>query len=90
MRSPSRESYYQARQNFIKQTKVSLVKVMHRVKYRDKNWIIKKADFQRVDATEMWCWRKLLRVPWTAKRSKGSIVKEISPEYCLEVLMLKL
>ena len=88
MCSPSRESYYQTRQNFIKQTKVSLIKVMHRVKYRDKNWIIKKADFQRVGAAEMWCWRKHLRVP--GKRSKGSIVKEISPEYCLEVLMLKL
>ena len=54
------------------------------------NWVIKKAELQRTDAFELWCWRRLLRVPWTARRSKQSIVKEISPEYSLEGLMLKL
>ena len=53
-------------------------------------WIIKKAEYQRIDAFEMWCWRRLLRVPWTAKRSNQSILKEINPEYSLEGLMLKL
>jgi len=51
---------------------------------------IKKAEHQRIDAFELWCWRKLLRVPWTARRSKQSMLKEISPEYSLEGLMLKL
>ena len=53
-------------------------------------WTIKKAEGQRIDAFELWCWRKLLRVPWTARRSNQSILKEISPEYSLEGLMLKL
>ena len=53
------------------------------------SWTIKKADYQRIDAFELWCWRRLLRVPWTAKRSNQSILKEISPEYSLEGLMLK-
>ena len=55
-----------------------------------KSWTIKKAESQRIDAFGLWCWRKLLRVPWTAKRSNQSILKEISPEYSLEGLMLKL
>ena len=55
-----------------------------------KSWIIKKAECQRIDAFELWCWRRLLRVPWTARRSNQSILKEISPEYTLEGLMLKL
>ena len=54
------------------------------------NWTIKKAEHQRLDASESWCWRRLLRVPWTARRSNQSILKEISPEYLLEGLMLKL
>ena len=54
------------------------------------NWTVKKAERRRVDAFELWCWRRLLRVPWTARRSKQSILKEISPEFSLEGLMLKL
>ena len=60
------------------------------VTYRCESWTIKKAEHQRVDAFELWCWRRLLRVPWTARRSNQSILKEISPEYPLEGLMLKL
>ena len=56
----------------------------------DVSWIVKKAEHQRIDAFELWCWRTLLRVPWTAQRSNQSILKEISPEYSLEELMLKL
>ena len=58
--------------------------------YGCESWTIKKAEHQRIDAFELWCWRRLLRVPWTAKRSNQSILKEISPEYALEGLMLKL
>ena len=58
--------------------------------YRCKSWIIKKAEHQRINAFELWCWRRLLRVPWTTRRSNGSILKRISPEYYLEGLMLKL
>ena len=60
------------------------------VVYRCESWTIKKAECQRIDAFEVWCWRRLLRVPWTAKRSNQSILKEISPEYSLEGLMLML
>ena len=60
------------------------------VMYGCKSWTIKKAEHQRIDAFELWCWRRLLRVPWTARRSNQSILKEISPEYSLEGLMLKL
>ena len=72
-------------------TKVCLVKAMvfHVVMYECKSWTIKKAECQRIGAVELWCWRKLLRVPWTAKRSKQSILKEISPKYSLEGLMLR-
>ena len=56
----------------------------------DVSWTVKKAECQRIDAFELWCWRRLLRVPWTARRSNQSILKEISPEYSLEGLMLKL
>ena len=56
----------------------------------DKSWIVKKAECQRIDAFELWCWRRLLRVPWTTRRSNQSILKEISPEYSLEGLMMKL
>ena len=58
--------------------------------YGCKSWTIKKAECWRIDAFELWCWRRLLRVPWTARRSNQSILKEISPEYSLEGLMLKL
>ena len=73
-------------------TKVHLVKAMDFpvVMYGCKSWIIKKTEHQRLDAFELWCWRRLLRVLWTARRSSQSILKEISPEYSLEELMLKL
>ena len=73
-------------------TKVYLVKAMvfPVVMYRCESWTIKKAEHLRIDAFELWCWRRLLRVPWTARRSNLSILKEISPEYLLEGLMLKL
>ena len=58
--------------------------------YGSDSWTIKEAECQRIDAFELWCWRRLLRVPWTARRSNQSILKEISPEYSLEGLMLKL
>ena len=72
--------------------KVHLVKamVLPVVMYGYESWTIKKAECQSIDAFELWCWRRLLRVPWTAKRSNQSILKEISPEYSLEELMLKL
>ena len=72
--------------------KVHLVKAMvfPVVVYGYESWTIKKAEHQRIDAFELWCWRRLLRVPWTARRSNQSILKEISPEYLLERLMLKL
>ena len=60
------------------------------VMYGCESWTIKKAEHQRIDAFELWCWRRLLRVPWTARRSNQSILKEISPEYSLEGLILKL
>ena len=73
-------------------TKVRLVKAMvfPVVMYGCESWTIKKVECQRIDAFELWCWRRLLRVPWTAGRSNQSILKEISPEYSLEELMLKL
>ena len=73
-------------------TKVRLVKAMVFlvVTYGCKSWTIKKAEHQRIHALELWCWRRLLRVPWTARRSNQFILKEISPEYSLEGLMLKL
>ena len=72
--------------------KVCLVKVVVFlvVMYGYESWTIKKVECQRIDAFELWCWRRLLRVPWTARRSNQSILKEISPEYSLEGLMLKL
>ena len=73
-------------------TKVHLVKAMvfPIVMYGCESWTIKKAEHQKIDAFELWCWRRLLRVPWTARRSNQSILKEISPEYSLEGPMLKL
>ena len=72
--------------------KVRLVKaiVFPVVMYRCESWTIKKVEHQRTDAFELWCWRRLLRVPWTARKLNHSILKEISPEYSLEGLMLKL
>ena len=73
-------------------TKVCLVKAMAFpvVMYGCESWTVKKAECRRIDAFGLWCWRRLLRVPWTARRSNQSILKEISPEYSLEGLMLKL
>ena len=95
--APWKKSYEQPQQHIKKQRhyftkKVCLVKAMvfPVVMYGCKSWTIKKAEHQRIDAFEVWCWRRLLRVPWTARRSNQSILKEISPEYSLEGLMLKL
>ena len=73
-------------------TKVRIVKAMvfPVVTYGCESWILKKAERRRIDAFELWCWRRLLRVSWTAKKSNQSILKEISPEYSLEELMLRL
>ena len=73
-------------------TMVHLVKAMvfPVIMYGNESWTIKRAECQRIDAFELWCWGRLLRVPWTARRSNQSILKEISPEYSLEGLMLKL
>ena len=73
-------------------TKVCIVKatVFPVVMYGCESWTVKKAEHRRIDAFELWCWRRLLRVPWTARRSNQSILKEISPECSLEELMLKL
>ena len=94
---PWKKSYDQPRQLIKKQRhyfadKVHLVRAMvfPVVKYGCESWTIKKAECQRIDAFELWCWRRLLRVPWTARRSKQSILNEISLEYSLEGLMLKL
>ena len=73
-------------------TKVCLVKAMifPVVMYVCESWTVRKAECQRIDAFELWCWRRLLRVPWTTRRSNQSLLKEISPEYSLEGLMLNL
>ena len=91
------ENYDQPRQHIKKErhdfaTKVCLVKdmVFPVVMYECESWTIKKAEYQRINAFELWCWRKLLRVPWTARRSNQSILEEISPECSLERLILKL
>ena len=85
------DSIFKSR-DIILPTKVRLVKAMVFlvVMYGCESWTVKKAEDRRIDAFELWCWRRLLRVPWTARRSKQSILKEISPEYSLEGLMLKL
>ena len=73
-------------------TKVHIVKAMvfPVVMYGCESWTIRKAEHRRIDAFELWCWRRLLRVPWTSRRSNQSILKEINPKYSLEGLMLKL
>ena len=95
--TPWKESYDQPRQHIKSRditlpTKVCLVKatVFPVVMYGCESWTIKKAECRRIDAFELWCWRRLFRVPWTARRSNQSILKEISPECSLEGLMLKL
>ena len=97
MLAPWKKSYDQPRQHVKEQrhyfaNKVSLVKAMVLlvVMYGCERWTIKKAECWRIDAFELWCWRRLLRVPWTTRRSNQSILKEISPEYSLEGLMLKM
>ena len=92
-----KKSYDEPRQHFIKQKYHFANKCLHSQSYGfpvvmngSESWTIKKAECQRIDAFELWCWRRLLRVPWTARRSNKSILKEISPEYSLEGLMLKL
>ena len=97
MLTPWNKSYDQPRQHFKKQrhsllTKVHLVKAMvfPVVTYGYESLTIKKAEHRRIDAFELWCWRRLLRVPWTVRRSNQSILKELSSEYSLEGLMLKL
>ena len=94
---PWKKSYDQLRQHIKSRditlpTKVRQVKAMvfPGVMYGCESWTIKKAEHRRIDAFELWCWRRLLRVPWTARKSNQSILKEISPEYSLEGLMLKL
>ena len=98
MLSPRKKSYDQPRQHIKKQRhyyfmkNVCLVKAMifSVVMYGCESWTIKKAEHQRIDAFELWCWRRLLRVPWAARRSNHSILKEISPKYSSEGLRLKL
>ena len=83
---------YIKKQDITLLTKVCLVKAMvfPVVTYAYKSWTIKKAKHQKIDAFKLWCWRRLLRAPWTARRSNQSILKEINPEYSLEGLKLKL
>ena len=95
--TPWKESYDQPRQHIKKQrhyfiNKGRLVKAMvfPVVMYGCESWTVKKAEHQRIDAFEVWCWRRLLRVPWTARRSNQSILKEIGPGISLEGMMLKL
>ena len=85
------ESVFKSRDTSLP-TKVHIIKAMvfPVVIYRCESWTIKKAECQRIDAFELWRWRRLLRVPWTARRSKQSVLMEINPEYLLERLMLKL
>ena len=94
MLTPWKDSYDQTRQHIKKQRHYFANKgpsmVFPVVMYGCESWTIKKAEHQKIDAFELWCWRRLLRVPWTARRSNQSILKEISPEYSLEGLMLKL
>ena len=95
--TPSKKSYDQPRQHIQKQRYYfatnglsSQAMVFPVVMYRWESWTIKKAKHQRISTFELWCWRRLLQVLWTARRSNQSILKAISPEYSLEVLMLKL
>ena len=87
---PWKESYDQPRQHIKKQVHIVKTIVFPVVIYGCEIWAIRKAECRRTDAFELWCWRRLLRVPWTARKSNQSILKEIKPEYSLEGLMLKL
>ena len=89
---PDVQARFRKGRGIILPTKFYLVKAMvfPVVMYGCESWTIKKAEHQRIDAFELWCWRRLLRVPWTARRNNQSILKEISPKYSLEGLMLKL
>src|SRR5574340_673111 len=96
MLTPWKESYDQP--SILKSRDITLPTKVHLVKamvfpvamYGYESWTVKKAEYQRTDAFELWCWRRLLRVPWTARRSNQSFLKDISPEYSLKGLMLKL
>ena len=94
MLAPWKERYDKTRQcrgnDLLTQVYIVKAMVFPVVMYGCESCTIKKAEYQRIDAFELWCWRRLLRVPWTARRSNQSILKEISPEYSLEGLMLKL
>ena len=96
MIAPCNKSYDQPRQQLISRDITLRRKVQVRalvflsVMYGNESWTVKKAELQRIDAFELWCWRRFLRLPWTARRSNQSILKEISPEYSLEGLMLEL
>ena len=97
MLAPWKKSYDQPRlliksRDIILPTKVHIVRAMvfPVIMYGCESWTIKKAEWQRIDAFELWCWRRLLKVPWTGRRSNQSILKEISPEYLMEGLMLNL
>ena len=97
MLTPWKESYDPPRQHFKKQRHyfvnkgpTSQAMVFPVVMYGCESWTVKKAEHQRIDALELWCWRRLLRVPWTARRSNQSILKDVNPEYSLEGLILKL
>ena len=86
------EKRYEESRDITLLTKVCILKAMvfPVVMYGCESWTVKKAECRRIDAFELWCWRRLLRVPWTARKSNQSILKEINPEYSLEGLMLKL
>ena len=98
MLTPWKKSYNQLRQQILKSrditlpTNICLVKAMvfPEVMYGCESWTMKKAELPRIDAFELWCWRRLLRVPWTARRANQSILKEISPGISLDGMMLKL
>ena len=98
MLAPWKKSYDKPRQHIKKQRDITFLTKVHIVQamvfsvviYGCESWTIKKAEHQRIDAFKLWCWKKLLRVPWTARRSNQSILKEINPEYSLKGLMLKL
>ena len=97
MLAPWKKSYYQPRQHIKKQRHYFANKGVYSqsygfpvVRYVCESWAITKTENERIDAFELWCWRRLLRVPWTARRSSQSIVKEIIPKYSLEGLKLKL
>ena len=97
MFAPRKKSYDKPRKHIKKQRHCFAIKGLHSQSYGFSSshvwmwdWIIKKAEHRRIDAFELWCWRRFLRVPWTARRSNQSILKEISPEYSLKGRMLKL